>query len=218
MPADLQVFDDAAAACRAAAELVRAARTVAFSGGATASAFFYVLAAAGLDWSQKELFWVDERCVPPDDKDSNYGLARRLLLSKVRVPEDRVWRLRGEDEPQKAAADYEEVLRRRAPDGLDLAILGVGPDGHTASLFPGVPALEEKTRWTAVTRSPKGQARLTLTLPYLAKAKLCAALLLGAGKKDVLHKALHEPQAGLPIQRAFAAARVLVLADKAAAG
>lgn len=200
-----------------ASELVAQSRLIALSGGATAAAFFYVLASKPIDWASKRLFWCDERCVPPDDKDSNYGLARRLLLSSARVPEDQVHRFRGEDDPEKAAAAYEAELRRHAPQGLDLAILGIGPDGHTASLFPGVPALEEKERWTAVTRSPAGQSRLTLTFPYLNRAKTLAVLAVAKEKAEIIARALKDPAAGLPIQRLRQNPAPLWLIDRAAA-
>lgn len=209
------VYESAAEACRAAAEAVaeaalRGPARVGLSGGKTAAAFFYVLAAAPVAWKNVELFWVDERCVPPDDPQSNYGLARKHLLAKVRVPEDQVHRFRGEDEPVKAAADYERLLRARAPGGLDLAVLGLGEDGHTASLFSGSPALEERERWTAVAQAPDGRPRLTLTPAYLALARRRAALVLGKDKRD----ALSRPDT--PFARVDAVAPIEVLADQAA--
>jgi 6-phosphogluconolactonase len=191
-----EVFPDAKAACERVAALVEGARLIGVSGGNTAAALFYVLAEAGIHWSQKHLFWVDERCVPPDHKDSNYGLCRRLLLNKVRVPEDQIHRMRGEDDPAKAAADYEAELRRFAPRGWDLTILGVGPDGHTASLFPGTPALAETARWCVPNVASNGSNRLTTTFPFLEKSKALVCLALGEEKREVVRE--HE---GKPIAR-----------------
>ena len=124
--------------------------TVALGGGSTPAALYRLLASSPLaddvDWSRWHVFWGDERCVPPDHPDSNFGMARRTLLDHVPIPPSQVYRMVGEDPPQQAAADYALALADAlAPDGrLDLALLGIGDDGHTASLFPGTAALEER--------------------------------------------------------------------------
>ncbi len=136
------------------------------------------------------MFFVDERCVPPSHERSNYRLAREHLLDPIRVPAANVFRMRGEDEPRRAAAAYEKVLREefgsRTPR-FDLVLLGLGPDGHTASLFPGTPALAEKTRWVVPNPSPTpGERRLTLTLPVLNAARRVDFLVAGKDKASVV--------------------------------
>ena len=135
------------------------------------------------------MFFVDERCVPPSHERSNYRLAKEHLLDPIRVPPANVFRMRGEDEPRRAAAAYEKVLRKefggRTPR-FDLVLLGLGPDGHTASLFPGTPALAEKLRWVVSNPSPTpGERRLTLTLPVLNAGRRVDFLVAGKDKASV---------------------------------
>ncbi|MEP6470764.1 MAG: 6-phosphogluconolactonase, partial [Acidobacteriota bacterium] len=161
---EIRILANAAEAARSAAEEVAAAAAdaitrrdvfrVAFSGGTTPARLFDALARPRLrrrvDWARTRIFFVDERCVPPSHERSNYRLARERLLDPLRVPPANVFRMRGEDDPRRAAAGYEKILRQefggRTPR-FDLVLLGLGPDGHTASLFPESPALAEKTRW-----------------------------------------------------------------------
>ena len=196
---------------------------VALPGGSVASAFFPRLAAAAIDWSRCEFFWGDERAVPVSDPASNYGLARSLWLDPAGVPAERVHRMEA-DAPdlERAARAYSETLLRvlGVPPCLDLALLGVGPDGHVCSLFPGHPALHERTRWTAsVPDAPKPPARrLTLTLPALAAAERVAIVALGRAKARVLRAALAEPESELPVALlARRARRVAFLLDADAA-
>ena len=126
---------------------------VALAGGSTPRATYSLLAssefAAQVDWLRVHVLWGDERCVPPNHRDSNYRLAREALLNRVPIPNANVHRIRGELPPAQAAATYESELETTlGADGrFDLILLGLGTDGHTASLFPGTPALEERTRW-----------------------------------------------------------------------
>ena len=171
--------------------------TVALAGGSTPAALYRLLAsppfADGIDWSRWHVFWGDERCVPPDHPDSNYGMARLTLLDHVPIPPSQVCRIVGEDPPQQAAEAYAATLADAlAPDGhLDLALLGIGDDGHTASLFPGTAALEERELTVAANWVPHlGAHRITLTLPTLIRARHVAVLATGADKADAVRRAL----------------------------
>ena len=201
---EVRVLPNAAEAARAAAEELAAAAAdaitdrgvfrVALSGGTTPRRLFDTLSTARyrrrVDWMKTRVFFVDERCVPPSHERSNYRLAKEHLLDPLRVPPANVFRMKGEDEPRRAAAAYEKVLRRefrdRAPR-FDLVLLGLGADGHTASLFPGTPALVEKTRWVAPNPAPSaGEWRLTLTLPVLNAGRRVLFHVAGADKASVV--------------------------------
>lgn len=194
---------------------------IALPGGSVAEVFLPALAGAALDWRRIDVFWVDERAVPEQHADSNYGLARRLLLERVTAA--RPHRMRGEaDDIHAAAAEYEAALRRTLgdPPVLDVALLGAGADGHVCSLFEGHPALEERTRLVvAVLDSPKPPPRrITLTLAALRQARLLVVAAFGAAKADAVHEALRDPHARLPVALALReAAQALVLLDPAAA-
>jgi 6-phosphogluconolactonase len=221
-----------AAAARAAVQ-ARGRFTLAISGGHTPLALFRLLAlgewVARVPWEQTELFWADERCVPPDSPDSNYGAVRALLLDRIPLPPDQVHRWQGEaPDPAAEAAHYAAVLRARVPelrDGmprLDLILLGMGPDGHTASLFPRSPALAVTDRPTAV--NPPGLPplveRLTLTYPALNAARAVTFLVEGSDKAATLARVLAGPHtpADLPAQGVRPADGTLTwLVDAAAA-
>lgn len=203
---EVQVFETVVAAQTAAAHLVAGAlrpttlgrpRTVALSGGSTPRGMHEMLAALpGIDWSLVQVLWGDERTVPPDDEQSNYGMARDTLLSRVGIPETNIHRMRGESEPHEAAAEYEAVLRTifgDLPAGqfprLDIDILGIGTDGHTASLFPGTAALDERQRWVVANWVPQHDTwRISLTYPVLNAAHLTLFLATGAEKADALYR------------------------------
>src|SRR5205807_6966192 len=144
---ELIVVDDEEAAARACAErLVEAAQTglqIVLTGGSSPKRAYELAAGLEPDWSRAGLWWGDERCVPPDHPDSNYGMAKGALLDRLRVPPPAVHRIRGELGKIAAAAEYEEELDATA---LDLVLLGLGPDGHVASLFPNFPTLEVRDR------------------------------------------------------------------------
>jgi 6-phosphogluconolactonase len=182
----------------------RGAFTVALPGGSVATTFFPRLARAGVDWSRTDFFWGDERAVPPAHPESNYGVARALWLDPAGVPADGIHRMEADaPDPARAAAEYEAILERRAgrPPRLDLVLLGVGPDGHVCSLFPGHPLLGERERWVAVVEdSPKPPSRrLTLTLPALAAARLVIVAVLGRGKAEAVRAALEDAASALPL-------------------
>lgn len=152
-----------------------------------------------LDWGLVHVFFGDERCVPPDHADSNYAMVRRCLLDRVDVPDHRVHRVKGEVAPCELAADrYDSMLReffgvrdvRPPPEPtFDLVLLGIGEDGHTASLFPGSQAVAELRRWAVHTQAPDGVAtrdRITLTLPVINAARRVMFVATGANKSHVV--------------------------------
>jgi 6-phosphogluconolactonase len=200
----------------AAEEVIRAATQavaqrgrfcVALSGGSTPRNLFTLIAAnagASLPWSQIFFFWGDERHVPPTDAESNYRMADETLLSKVPVPPANIFRIPAENSDASAAAQsYEQTLRKffaLAPGEFprfDLILLGMGPDGHTASLFPETAALQEKSRLVVANVVEKlHTSRITLTLPVLNAARCVAFLVSGADKAAVLHEVLEGGAAG----------------------
>ncbi|MBW7906253.1 MAG: 6-phosphogluconolactonase [Phycisphaerae bacterium] len=196
------------------------------AGGSTPRRAYELLAgpacARRIDWRRVHVFWGDERCVPPDDPRSNYGMANAALLSRVPIPAANVHRIRGELPAAEAAAEYDRVLRAiwgAAPPAFELVLLGLGDDGHTASLFPHDPALRESQCWAAAVRRPGDPvARVTLTPPALNGARAVAFIVSGASKAAML-RAVREgpPDAGLPAQ-AIAPTRgeLLWLVDAAA--
>jgi 6-phosphogluconolactonase len=200
----------------------RGSFSIALPGGSVATAFFPRLARVPFDWLRADFFWGDERAVPPSDPESNYGLARSLWLSPAGVPEDRIHRMEAEAADAAAAAvRYAAELQRLlgAPPRLDFVLLGVGPDGHVCSLFPGHPLLEEQARWVAaVEDSPKPPPRrLTLTLPVLAAAGHVVVAATGAAKAAVVREALEDPGSRLPLALVTRrAARVSYFLDRAA--
>lgn len=206
---ELVVAGDLAAAAVGVFTAV-APRTVALAGGSTPRAFYEALAEVGHEWEGTEVFFGDERCVPPDHPESNFRMAHEALLSKVPV---RAHRMPGETcDPAAYERALAEVLGPGIPS-LDLVVLGLGEDGHTASLFPGDPALEERERLVARVKRPD-HPRLTLTLPVLSAAGLALFLVAGEGKRAALRGLLAGED--LPAAR-VAARRIVVLADAAAA-
>lgn len=182
--------------------------SMALTGGSAATVLYPVLAQAALPWEQTHVFFGDERCVPPDHADSNFRLARETFLSRVPVPDANVHRMRGEIAPEDAATEYERVLLDVTGGSLDVVHVGVGPDGHICSLFPGHALLDETTRLVAsLTDSPKPPpARVTLTFPALARARALWFLVAGANKADAVRSALLDPASSLPAARASRAA------------
>jgi 6-phosphogluconolactonase len=177
------------------------------AGGDTPRMLYERLAAApegAIDWARTTLFFGDERAVPPDHPESNYRMARESLLAPSAIPAEQVHRIMGEAAPQAAAAQYEAVLREQFtgdwPD-FDLVLLGLGDDGHTASLFPGTAALDVTDRWVTANHVPALDAwRITLTLPALNQARELLFLVSGAGKAAALAAVL-APGSDLPAAR-----------------
>ena len=177
--------------------------TIALSGGSTPRRLYQILAspeyAHRIAWDRWHVFWSDERCVPPDHTDSNYLMAREALLDRVPLPSHQVHRMRGEAVPQESAEEYErELLQFFEPSepALDLILLGMGEDGHTASLFPGTDALREERRLVVANRVPHlNTHRITFTLPLINMARAVAFLVSGAPKAQALRQVV-EPVSG----------------------
>jgi len=191
-----QFVADAVGLIRDAAASAIAARgefRIALSGGNTPKPVFAALAEAGGDWAKWVVTFGDERCVPPDDVQSNYRMARESFLDRVAIPEANILRMRGEDDPALAARDYEaELLSRAGSDRIfrhDLLLLGMGDDGHTASLFPGTPALAVRDRLVVENFVPKFNAwRITFTYPLIDAARHVCFLVNSAGKDAILEE------------------------------
>jgi len=242
---NVSVHSDADALSRAAAEeFVELARasirspgrfTVVLSGGSTPRRMYEFLAALPLrdrvEWSGVEVFWGDERGVPPDHPDSNFHMASSALLEHVPIPPQRIHRMRAETPDRAAAArDYQLEIARAfgvdmagIPPSFDLVLLGMGNDGHTASLFPNDEALLEGRRWAVSVEAPQRPppSRITLTAPILNRAREIRLLVAGAEKAATLRAVLHGPHdpGRLPVQLLKPEnGRMIWLVDEAAAG
>ncbi len=180
----------------------RGVARVSLSGGSTPRALFSLLGTEGfaeqINWDSIEVFWGDERTVPPDHADSNYRMTQETLLSHVPIAAKHVHRMKGELDPEQAASDYERVLFRvfdaadaERPPVFDLILLGVGADGHTASLFPGTTALDVRDRLVVANQVPQQQTtRLSFTVPVLLAARNVLFLVAGSDKAQAVHRAL----------------------------
>jgi 6-phosphogluconolactonase len=218
---EIRVAADAEEAAEMVArELVNAAAQgghVAVSGGSSPGPAYELAADIAPDWSGVELWFADERCVPPDDRLSNYRLLRETLLTELFQPPV-VRRVHGELPPIEAARTYDEQI---SGIPLDLALLGIGPDGHTASLFPGSPALDERER-AAVPAEPRFEPfvpRVTLTIPALSAAALVLFLVVGEDKAEAVARAFGgEPGPATPASLVRSAeGRTVAVLDQAAA-
>ena len=208
----IQVYPDLESLSRAAADLLvvqanravasRGRFSVALSGGATPRRTYELLAAPPLKdqapWDRVHVFWGDERGVPLNDPRSNARMAQEAWLDHVPIPRDQIHPLSCADDPAAAARQYEAQLRKffaGQPPRLDLVLLGLGDDGHTASLFPGTPALEERERWAAaVYLGEQNLDRVTLTAPLINQAAMVVFLVAGKSKAGVLQEVLHGPR------------------------
>lgn len=202
---------------RALGDTDREARiTLSLAGGATPRGGYQSLGGLhGLPWDRVEFFFGDERAVPPDHPESNYRMALEALLTRIAVPEERVHRMEAEDPDREAAARrYEEIL----PKALEILVLGIGEDGHTASLFPGGDPVKERIRRVVPSRGPTPpRARLTITPPVLLAARRVFALARGKGKADAVRRALRGPLDPLRCPAQLARHGTWIL-DRAAAG
>jgi 6-phosphogluconolactonase len=237
------VEPDAAALARHAAQYFvemageavagRGHANIAISGGSTPKAAFQLLAdpnqpwRSRMPWENLDLYWVDERTVPPDHADSNYRMTREALLDYVPLRPDQIHRIEGELDPQVAADRYETELRNSFHlEGaeiprFDLVALGIGPDGHTASLFPNTQAIHEMTRLVTANHVPQMNTwRITLTWPVINHASSVFFLISGADKAEILNQVLTGPRdpERLPSQLIWPCSGILTLIlDKAAA-
>jgi 6-phosphogluconolactonase len=186
--------------------------TVAVSGGSTPRLMHRLLAeepyCSKTPWDKTSLFWVDERCVPVTDEESNYGAAKRDLLERVPLPVAQIYPMPVETPPAEGAMEYQKVIQNIFQLGegqfpvFDLIFLGIGTDGHTASLFPGQRALQEKERLViAVKGGNPNVSRLTMTYPTLNQATQIIILVSGKGKTTILKTLFEDKQTGLPADR-----------------
>ena len=205
----LQVYPDLDALVTGAADYIadlavrciveRGRFTLALAGGSTPRPVYERLAtseyAGRIDWTKVQIFFGDERCVPPEDTRSNYQMARAALCDHVPIPAANIHRMHGEETPEQAALQYESDLRTiLAGHGLDLVLLGMGDNGHTASIFPGLAAVTETSRWAmAQYVEVMGMWRVTLTPVVINKAGHVAFLAAGAGKAEMLQRVLEGP-------------------------
>jgi len=242
-PPEIRIFPDSQTWAAAAAEFVHAVGQeairsdgrflIALSGGKTPETLYRALASPSFadrfDWSRTTFFFSDERCVPPDDPLSNYALADKTLFTPLNIAPSQVHRMAGEShDPKAAASEYEQQLRLAtktppwAQPSLDLILLGLGEDGHTASLFPGALILRDHQRVIAVTQSPKDPpTRLTMTLGVINKASVVLFLAIGTGKAGIVRAVLDpktEAERQLPASLvAPEGGRLVWLLDRAAA-
>jgi 6-phosphogluconolactonase len=214
---EIQVLPDAQAIVAAAAELLRATAeasvaargrfALALAGGSTPKALYRALATPPLrerlPWDSTLLFWGDERYVAPDHPDSNQRMAREAFIDAVPIPDTQIYPLPVSGDPEADAASYEATIRATLagdPPRFDLVLLGLGPDGHTASLFPGTTALDEHERLVAATFVAKFDAwRLTMTLPLLNNAALTVFLVAGQDKAEAARAVLRPSDAEPPL-------------------
>ncbi|HLL89821.1 MAG TPA: 6-phosphogluconolactonase [Tepidisphaeraceae bacterium] len=237
---DIRVFPTVPALATAAADLFvelcgqaishNGVFSIGLSGGSTPKALFELLAkepyASRVDWPSVDVYFVDERCVPPDHADSNYRMAKEALLSKVPLRPHAVHRMKGELDPEAAAKEYGLLLQQKFDDGgLDLCLLGMGDDGHTASLFPGTAAVNEARHRVVANyaeNSTTGKSwRITMTAPFINRSAVAAIMVAGAGKAPTVARVLEgEPDpVKFPIQLIRPdGGKLIWMLDAAAAG
>lgn len=197
--------------------------TLCLTGGSTpVTAYARLAEAEGIDWGRVHLFWGDERCVPPDHPESNFAMANRTLIRPANIPKTNVHKMPGDCPPPEGSVVYEQALEQffGADLRFDVLHLGMGEDGHTASLFPGTDALGETDRRVTVGHAPASAAvrdRLTLTFPALAKADLCLVAAAGTGKRGAFTEVLdaYDGEAvGPPIARVEVDGTMVWLVDR----
>ncbi|GAC1431027.1 MAG: 6-phosphogluconolactonase [Terriglobales bacterium] len=217
----IRVFRDKAELFNAAAdEIARIANSavqsngkfsIALSGGSSPKGLFTLLAGGNvppIPWDKTYFFWGDERHVPPDNFESNYRMAKETLLDKLAGPESHIFRVHSEETADKAASDYEQTIKEFFKLSLgefprfDLILLGIGPDGHTASLFPGTTALKENNRLVVSNWVDKLKTeRITMTYPVLNNAAAVMFLVIGADKAPAVSKVFEDSSSELPSQK-----------------
>jgi 6-phosphogluconolactonase len=234
--AEIDVSADPAALAKRAAEwLVEQAEATAgicrisLSGGSTPRALYTLLAAeplrARMPWDRLELFWGDERFVPPDHKDSNYRMTRETMLDHVPLRADQVHRMPTDGSPEEAAEAYEDLLKRVYGSGtldparpfFDITLLGMGPDGHTASLLPDSDILDERQKWVAAVSQGRPEVRLTLTYPLIDSSRTVAFLLNGQEKAKAFAQ-IRSGDTSLPAGRVAPVGKLIWFVDRAVLG
>ena len=202
--------------------------TIALSGGSTPKRIFNYISShdTGITaWEKVRFFWVDERCVPPDDEESNYKMTRLNLLENIPILDENIFRIHGEADPEKEALRYSiviaenVVIENRLPC-FDLIILGLGEDGHTASIFPGNTDMFQSAKICEVATHPQsGQKRITITGTVINNARQIVFMVTGAGKTDIVAQILQDKEIGLPASFVKPAnGRLTWLLDAEAAG
>ncbi len=175
--------------------------SLALSGGSTPKRIFDYLSshnAGSINWKKVKIFWCDERCVPPDDEESNYKMTRLSLLQNLNIPDENIFRIYGENEPEKEAIRYSQILRtnlisKNALPRFDIVLLGIGEDGHTASIFPGNSSLFQSVRFCeAVIHPQSGQQRITITGSVINNADSVIFIVTGASKAKMLYKLVND--------------------------
>ena len=234
--AELEILADAEALARRVADwllelstLRGGVFTLALSGGKTPRRLYELLAGPpyrdAFPWQRTHLFWGDERFVPRDDRSSNYRMVRTAMLSRAPIPATNIHPVPTEGTtPEAAASDYERELKSfygaerldPARPLFDVNLLGLGPDGHTASLFPGTPVLEEREKWVAAVVGPK-PTRITLTYPVLESSRHVAFLVAGNEKREIFSR-LQRGESTFPAGRLSPTGTLHLFADAAAAG
>lgn len=209
---NIHVFDSNVELVKAAAEKIveivtlaiteRSRCSVALAGGSTPRDVYALLATENyrsrVEWENVFLFWGDERCVPPEHPDSNFRMVKESLLANINIPPLNIFRIRGEIEPAAAAEEYEFILNdffKNAAPRFDLILLGLGDDGHTASLFPGTNALDETQRWAISIFVPKFNSyRMTLTLPVINNARHVVFIVSGKSKSQIIPRVINSEE------------------------
>ena len=183
--------------------------SIALSGGNTPKFIFQKIAADyknKFDWNRIHLFWGDERCVPPDDNESNFGMTKKYLLDQINIPERNVHRIKGEDDPETEAIRYSDEIKKYINikselPVFDLIMLGLGEDGHTASIFPNQTNLIDSEKICEVAVQPSsGQKRITLTGRVINNASVITFLVTGENKKEILKKVLIDKNKTFPAE------------------
>lgn len=202
---------------------------IVLSGGSTPKALYSLLASGAyrtqFPWERISWYWGDERFVPYDHPDSNYGMAHEAMLAKVPVPAENIFPVPTSGEPADAARRYEQILQQAYGSPVldasrplfDVVLLGLGPDGHTASLLPGDPVLAERRRWVAAVLHGRPQARITMTYPAIESSRHVAFLVEGPAKAAVLRE-IREGGSQAPAAAVHPAGELIWFVDRAAAG
>lgn len=191
--------------------------SIVITGGDVAEAIYGELAASGAtDWSDMELFFSDERCVSPSDPRSNYRMAKKSLFDPLGI--EQVHRIRGEDPPERATADYAELIASQAARGFDLVVLGMGEEGHICALFPSSPAIGT-SELTALVDRPDGMPGITLTPAALMPARRIVITVTGEAKAEAVRRAVagREPPSAIPVRVLARHPNVAFWLDEAAA-